>query len=229
MIPALSRLQDDKERYAAAHLKAMRVLALISFPLAGGLAVMAEEAILVVFGPTWIEAVPIFRVLCIAGLFQAWGNSVGWLYVSAGKTRNMFLWATVACPVIALAFLPCIWYGAVGAAVGYAAIMILIVPAGMWYAARSVGVPLLPLVRAAAGPLAATGVMCACVLLLRAHVFAEMSLALRSVALVGSGVVCFGPAAAVLARRALSETISILRCIVSGSPVEAAACRAAGS
>ncbi len=221
MIPALSRLQHDKARYAAAHLRAMRVLALLTFPLAGGLAIMAEDAVLVAFGPRWIEVVPIFRVLCIAGMFQGWMSSAGWLYISAGKTRRMFYWAAFACPLIVAGLLPTIWYGAMGAAVGYTTIVILLAPAGWWYAARSAGVPLLPLVRAAAGPLVATGVMCGCVFLLRRYALAESSLAVRTVALVGAGAACFVVAAAVFARHATGQVMAVARNMMRVGEVEA--------
>ncbi|MHC4249429.1 MAG: lipopolysaccharide biosynthesis protein [Planctomycetota bacterium] len=216
MIPALSRLQHDDERYAQAHLRAMRVLAFLSFPLAAGMAVMAEDAVLVAFGPRWAEVVPIFRVLCIAGIFQGWMNSLGWLYVSAGKTRNMFLLATFAAPLRVIGFLPAIWFGALGAAVGYAAVTILLMPVGLWYAARSTGVLLLPLVRAAAGPLAATGIMCACVYLLRAYVLAEASLSIRAVGLVGAGAVCFLLAAVVLAPSVVREAMAMAKDTLPG-------------
>ena len=217
MIPALSKLQDDRERYAAAHLRAMRILALISFPVAGGMAVMSEEVVAIVFGQKWMAAVPIFRVLCVSGMFQAWGNSRGWLYTSSGKTRNMFLCGAIISLLVVAGLLPCIWYGPMGAAVGYAAVTILFaMPGGWWYVTRSVGIKLLPIVRATIGPLAATGVMCACVYLLRTHALAEMPLALRAVALVGAGVVCFVVAAAVLARRAVCEMVAMAKGMVSG-------------
>lgn len=213
-VPALSKLQDDREGFARAHLRMMRLLALVSFPLAGGLAVMAEEAVLIVFGPQWKEAIPIFRILCIAGMFEAWGSSVAWLYVSAGKTRNMFLWWAFASPLVVAGLLPCVWYGAMGAAVGYTAVTGLLLPAGWWYVTRSVGVELIPIVRAGAGPLAATGVMCACVYLLRTYALAEVPLALRALALVGAGVVSFAFAAAVLALRAVRETVAMAKSVV---------------
>ncbi|MHC5054644.1 MAG: lipopolysaccharide biosynthesis protein [Planctomycetota bacterium] len=158
MIPALSRLQHDDERYAQAHLRAMRVLAFLSFPLAAGMAVMAEDAVLVAFGPRWAEVVPIFRVLCIAGMFQGWMNTLGWLYVSRGKTREMFRWALVGVPILVAGAVPAIWFGGMGAACGYAAtVLVLIVPLGTWYALRAVGLPLLPLLRSVAAPVAVAG------------------------------------------------------------------------
>lgn len=211
MISALSRLQDAPERYARAHLRAMRLLGLISFPLGGGLVVMAEEAIAIVFGEMWMETVPVFRVLCISGIFQGWASSMGWLYLSAGKTRNMFLRGTIVTPIIVIALLPTIWYGPMGAAVGYVSATLLILVPSVWYAAWSVGIPFLPIMRTSLGPLAATGVMCACVCLLRAFLPSDISLTERTVALVLGGMVSYSLAAGVVARQAVREAVRLVR------------------
>ena len=157
-------------------------------------------------------AVPVFRVLCVAGVFQAWGSSVGWMYVSAGKTREMFRWGMAASAVTVLGLLPCIWFGGMGAAVGYtAAVLVFVLPAGQWYMARSVGIDLKPLLKTAAGPLAATLVMCAAVVLLKRFVTGPMTLWPRLLVLVPSGAAALAIGAALFARAALKEAETSLK------------------
>ena len=127
-MPALSRLQNDDTRYAAAGLRVMRLLSLICFPIAGGLVVLAEEAVVVAYGSQWVDAVPIFRVLCVAGLWQSWIGFSGTFFVSKGKTRELFLLGTLSSTALVLGMLPCIWYGGIGAATGYAVVSGLTTP-----------------------------------------------------------------------------------------------------
>jgi O-antigen/teichoic acid export membrane protein len=221
IIPALSRLQKDMPRYAQAHLRAMRLLALLSFPVAGGLAVLAEEAIEIVYGVQWMDAVPIFRILCIAGIFQAWANSMGWLYISSGKARKMFLWGSIASPMIVIGILPCIWFGGIGAAGGYTIMTLaLVIPLGFWYVTRSVGVPLRPLVKAAVGPLIATGLMCAVVILLKVFVTDSLSIFPKLLILIPGGIAAFIIGILIFGRRVLNEAILTLKAFLIGASLE---------
>lgn len=219
MIPALSKLQAEKDRYARAHLRAMRLLALVSFPVAGGLAVASEEVILTLYGPRWAEAVPVFRVLCLAGILQGWSSSTGWLFITAGKTRQMFRWAAVACPTIALSALPAVWHGPVGAALGYAIVILVVAaPVGTWYAAKCAAVPLRPLVKAGVGPLLATAVMAGAVAAARAAMPEGSSAPFRLVGLLVIGAASYAVSARMTAATATRELWRSIRVFAGRAP-----------
>ncbi len=90
LFPTFSMIQDDQAQIAEIYLKISRVIALIAFPLMTGLSLLAEPLILIVYGPQWHAAVPIFQVLSLLGMLQAIAALSGDIYLSQGKTALMF-------------------------------------------------------------------------------------------------------------------------------------------
>jgi O-antigen/teichoic acid export membrane protein len=120
MIPALSALQDDRERMAAAFLRSVRWIALFGFPIAMGLAACAPELVRLIYGPRWSPVVPMLLWLCVAGVLQPLQSAVGWLYVATGRSRAMFFVGFGASALTVAAFFVGIRSGAVGVARAYA-------------------------------------------------------------------------------------------------------------
>ncbi|MCE9616364.1 MAG: MOP flippase family protein [Lentisphaerae bacterium] len=119
MFPAMASIQDDRPRLKRIYLRATRIIALVVSPLMVGLFVVAEPFILVVFGRPWIEVVPVLRIFCLTGLYQAMAGTVGWIYLSLGETRLMFRWGLAAGAITALAFAIGLRWGIVGVAAAY--------------------------------------------------------------------------------------------------------------
>ena len=92
MFPALSSIQEDRPRVRRIYLRAMGVIALITFPMMTGLFVVAKPFVLAVYGQRWAGVIPILEIMCPIGLLQSMMNPVGWLYTSQGRTDWMFRW-----------------------------------------------------------------------------------------------------------------------------------------
>jgi O-antigen/teichoic acid export membrane protein len=90
MFPALSELRDDIESTKRAYLRANRMIALFTFPMMLGFSVLAEPAILVIYGNGWRDAVVIAQLLCLAGMAQSIYNTAGWIFLSRGRTDILF-------------------------------------------------------------------------------------------------------------------------------------------
>ncbi len=118
-IPALSRLQNDPERYRRYYYRAISMIAFITMPLVAMLAALSDEVILIVLGSQWIGASPIFKVLAFAAIVQPVVGTVGWVYVSLGQTRRMMYWSFIAVPLIVLSFAIGLQWGALGVAIAY--------------------------------------------------------------------------------------------------------------
>ena len=123
VVPALSRLQDDPERWRRAFLKAFGALNLVSAGLTAMLIVSAEPLVRLVYGPGWSEAGHIFLLLAISMFASTPMNAAGWVYVSLGQTRRMFHWALLVTPFYVLAFLIGLPFGAAGVAFCYSVAM----------------------------------------------------------------------------------------------------------
>lgn len=63
--PALSSAKNDKARYERLYLSALELQAFLVIPLYIWLAVEAKPIILVLLGNKWIDAIPIFQILCL--------------------------------------------------------------------------------------------------------------------------------------------------------------------
>lgn len=119
MFPALSEIQNDRERTQQVYLAATRAIGLVAFPMMAGLFVTADLVVVVLFGETWTPVVPLLRVLCISGIGQAIGNTVGWLYMSQRRTDLQLRWGIFSSVVSTVAYVIGIRWGALGVAWAY--------------------------------------------------------------------------------------------------------------
>jgi O-antigen/teichoic acid export membrane protein len=99
-IPAMSRTQDDPERFARYYLRTVNLVLWISAPVFGFLFVAAKPVIVLVLGKQWREAAPVFQILAISALAQLLFNSTTWLLVSRGQSQRLLkLWLIIS-PII---------------------------------------------------------------------------------------------------------------------------------
>lgn len=90
LFPSFSMIQDDRTRIANIYLKISRIIAFVAFPVMIAVSLMAEPLILIIYGPQWRPAIPIFKILSILGMFQAIAALSGDIYLSLGETKLMF-------------------------------------------------------------------------------------------------------------------------------------------
>lgn len=135
-IPALSRLQDEPERYRNYYLKAISMIAFVTMPLVMFLIVMSNEIIYILLGPQWSEASRIFTFLGISALGQPIGNTAGWLYVSQGRTRDMLTWGMIGSSITVVAIVAGLPWGALGVAVSYTIFNWAAQPLFFWFLCR---------------------------------------------------------------------------------------------
>lgn len=128
MFPALSRIQSDLQKVKDVYLYANRIIALVTIPLMVGLIVVARPFVLTLFGPKWEAVIPILQILCLIGIKQPIGSTVGWIYQSQGRTDLMFRWSAFSILVTIVAFLIGIKWDIIGVSVAYAVRSYLI-----WY------------------------------------------------------------------------------------------------
>jgi O-antigen/teichoic acid export membrane protein len=102
MFPALSRIQDDRQRVKQVYLRSLAMIALVTFPMMMGLAVIVNHFVLALYGAKWAMVTPVLRILCLVGMVQSLDTTTGWIYQSQGRTNLMFRWGvlfTVICLV----------------------------------------------------------------------------------------------------------------------------------
>ena len=119
MVPALSRLNQEPEKWREAYLDALAVVTFIGAALAGLLYGGVSPLVDILLGPHWQPVKLMFSCL-ILGMFATTPmNTAGWIYISIGRTNRMFQWAMIGVPVYIASFLIGLPYGAVGVALCY--------------------------------------------------------------------------------------------------------------
>lgn len=93
--PLYAEVQDDKSALVKMIKRLTMTLSYITFPLLFILLLCAKPIFILLYSDRWLESVPYFQVLCVAGL--AWClQSVNLMSISAiGKSKTMFVWTVV--------------------------------------------------------------------------------------------------------------------------------------
>ncbi|MCK4787550.1 MAG: lipopolysaccharide biosynthesis protein [Desulfobacteraceae bacterium] len=141
-IPALSRLQDESERFRRYYLRAVSLIGFVTMPAVMFMIMMSKPIIRLVLGEQWIDASKIFAILGVSALIQPILNTFGWLFVSTGHANRMLRWGLVACPAIVASFFVGLPYGPVGVATAYTVCVWLLAFPGLWYACKATPVDL---------------------------------------------------------------------------------------
>ncbi len=129
MFPVLSKLNSNTDELRRTYLKMTVCIAFLTFPLMAGASVVAQEAINVLFAPTWAKAGVILNILAPLGLLQSVCSPVGVLYLVRGRTDLMFRWGLLSSGVTLIAMLAGLRFGLVGIAIAYlTASLALLIP-----------------------------------------------------------------------------------------------------
>ncbi len=67
--PALTRIAGDQAKFAESYRQLRAVVAYGIYPVLAGMAAVAHDLFAVLLGEQWMPTVPLFEVLCLAGLF----------------------------------------------------------------------------------------------------------------------------------------------------------------
>jgi len=131
-----ARQQHDPELLRSSFLSALAFSAFVSTPAFTGLAVVADDAVRLLFGSQWNQAVPVLRWLCLAGVMMAFGYVNSALLQAVGRPV-VLTWAQLA---ITVAYLPSLVvlsrYGIPGVAAAYAGALTLTLPLSYWLISR---------------------------------------------------------------------------------------------
>ena len=120
MVPALSRMSEEPDRYRRAYLRVAPLLLFVALPGVAVAIAFADVLIPLALGEQWQDSARIFQALGFAGLLQPLNSPAGWLFISQGRTREFLHWGVFAALTTTAAILLGLPYGAFGVAVAYA-------------------------------------------------------------------------------------------------------------
>jgi len=118
--PGFSALQDQTERLVLAVTKSLGAIATITFPIGLGFAAIAPQAIPVMLGPGWDEAIPILQILSLSAVMSTLAGVCNNTLAILGYIRDsaITLWLR-AIVMLATAIPGAILYGAEGVAAAF--------------------------------------------------------------------------------------------------------------
>jgi PST family polysaccharide transporter len=198
-------------------------LALVTFPLAVGMALVVEEGVLVMLGEEWRPAIVPLRLLALAAAYRSIVPLLNQVLVATGHARTTMI-ATV---ISAIVLPPLFYFGTFGGPGGVAWIWLAAFPLVSLAtlarpALRVCGMPVLTYLRATWPAVSSVGVMTAAVLGVAEIIPDSWPLASRLAAKVITGGVAYAAVIFALYRDRIQGFIAILRTSRRSNPAEAA-------
>jgi PST family polysaccharide transporter len=130
---ALSRVQDDPIRFRSYFLKGYTLINSLTVPITVFSAIFAGDVIAVCFGPKWIDATPIFRLLTPTIMILGIINPTAWLLLSLGLYGRSLRLALVLSPLVVTSYVIGLPFGPTGVAFAFSSAMMLwLVPHILW-------------------------------------------------------------------------------------------------
>ncbi len=91
LVPVLSRLQSDAERYRRSFMRVYGTMALITFSFTAICLALAGPLVLVILGPKWKEAIPLFSAFALVAVSTPLSGVSCWLFQSQGRGEDQLL------------------------------------------------------------------------------------------------------------------------------------------
>jgi O-antigen/teichoic acid export membrane protein len=115
-VPLFSRLEADPERFARYYLRGVNLIMWIAAPIFAFLFVAARPVIVLVLGPKWEQAAPVFQILVMSAFGQLMLDSSGWLLISRGLSKRLLKLLLIVSPVMIASFALGLRFGIKGVA-----------------------------------------------------------------------------------------------------------------
>lgn len=133
VIPALSALQSDVERFRRYYRKAIELAAFLGYPLVVVLFVVADEMVLTVLGEQWRSSIEIFRMLGLATLIEVTASAGWWISISTGRGGRLLKLSMVTTPLLIAAIVAGLPWGAIGVAAALSIVRFVYYVPGLTY------------------------------------------------------------------------------------------------
>jgi O-antigen/teichoic acid export membrane protein len=117
LVPALSRLVDNPEKYRRFYRSALALVATACTFSTVALVLLSPEVIPLVLGEKWKEIVPLFIALSPAVIVTCTNSASSWLYLSFGHVHHQTLAATINTIYLVSAMAIGLPYGPMGMAI----------------------------------------------------------------------------------------------------------------
>lgn len=123
--PAFSAIQNDPDQLQKGFLVSVRLVGMVVAPLSIGLFICAKPIVSVLFGPQWLDAVPLLRALTLYAWIYSIGFHDGGVYKAIGRPAILLKLAIISLLLTVLALIIGAHFGLIGIAVGHVVVITL--------------------------------------------------------------------------------------------------------
>jgi PST family polysaccharide transporter len=190
-LPTFSRLQHDHAQMRQALLTATRLASLLGFPAFLGIAVLAPELVMVLFGDQWAPSAPVMRILALAGLVQCVAFFNNPLIIACGKPSWVLATSILNAAVGIVLFTFAAQVGIVAVAAAHALRNFAYVPLPLVLVRKLIGLDIGTYLRGYVAPLGASVAMMAAIWIIKRLFPDSMSVVTVLVVSVFAGVMVY--------------------------------------
>lgn len=138
-LPTLSRLQDNDRGFRNAFSRMAALSSVVVCPASLGFAAVAPDALPLLFGPQWVEAIPLVRVIALGAPVAVIGAFAGPTLVALGRSDTMVRFALLQLVTVAAISLSAVQFGLLALAVANVARAYLTMPIQLWMFSKATG------------------------------------------------------------------------------------------
>lgn len=125
--PAYSKLQSDLSKLGDAYFKVLKLTSFFTIPVACGILILGSEFIQILLGEKWAPAIPVIRILALAGMASSIAATARPVLHGIGKPRADTTWQIVRLIALVVMIFPLSKYGGItGTAVA------VLISTGIW-------------------------------------------------------------------------------------------------
>ena len=135
LIPTLSRMQGQPDRYRCTFLEVFEAIALMSFLFASPFLALSHPVTLVVLGPKWEPAAVIFAGFIMAALAYPLITASTWLFSTQGRGKDWVVASLIISSATLCSFLVGLPFGPAGVAISFSTSCVLIQLPAVYYIA----------------------------------------------------------------------------------------------
>jgi len=211
--PVFCRMSHDRERVRSWFLRLSVLLGFLGTPALVGLALVAEDAILVVLGAKWAPAILPLQIMSLAGVFMVIGGAIDGLFSSLGRPDINFRFTIVSVLIYPILFYVMgRTYGVPGVALVWALVYPLMVTILISLTGSITGISIGDILKSQAPVWAAVLIMSLAVLLTQWFLRGSQPSLLRLTLSIFSGVSGYTLGIWLFAWRSLAGTLNLMWC-----------------
>ncbi|MGA0199257.1 MAG: MOP flippase family protein [Prochlorotrichaceae cyanobacterium] len=132
VLPTFARLQDDLDKMRQAFYTATELVSFVALPAFLGMAILAPELVLALFGEQWSNSIPVMQILAVVGLLRSFFNFSGAVMMSLGKPSWNLGIMTLDTIAKVIAFRIGVEWGIITVALGLLIVTISATPLRLW-------------------------------------------------------------------------------------------------